>query len=202
MKVYLVIVIRRYGRQTCLVFFTRSSICPTQELENDWKKDWKMTYIPTLFSHLRHKVYLRRYGRPTCEVIFTHSSIYRTQAVQILFCIDKARKRSFTEVALHSVLEENAASAIDFEWEFYSPNKNIIYEQCICCVSHLFHWRFNPGTLRIARSAVRSVRKQTRVWFLNSFTEWGSLTIQTWHIAIQTLHQNCSLSVCATNHSN
>ena len=77
--------------------------------------------------------------------------------------IDKARKRSFTEVALNSVLEENAALAIDFEWEFYSPNKNI-YEQCICCVSQLFHRRFNPGTLRIARSAVRtlrSVRKQT-----------------------------------------
>ena len=123
-----------------------------------------MTYIPTLFSHLRHKVYLRRYGRPTCEVIFTRSSICRTQAVQILFCIDKARKRSFTEVALNSVLEENEASpsAIDFEWEFYSPNKNI-YEQCICRVSQLFHRRFNPGTLRIARSAVRtlrSVRKQ------------------------------------------
>ena len=32
------------------------------------------------------------------------------------------------------VLEENAASAIDFEWECYSPNKNI-YEQCTCCVS-------------------------------------------------------------------
>ena len=89
---------------------------------------WKMTYIPTLFSHLRHKVYLRRYGRPTWEVMFTRSSICRTQAVQILFCIDKARKSSFTEVALNSVLEENAASAIDFEWEFYSPNKNIIYE--------------------------------------------------------------------------
>ena len=123
-----------------------------------------MTYIPTLFSHLRHKVYLQRYGRPTCEMIFTRSSICRTQAVQILFCIDKARKHSFTEVALNSVLEENAASATDFEWEFYSPNKNI-YEQWICCVSQLlFHWRFNPGTLRIARSAVhtlRSVRKQT-----------------------------------------
>ena len=140
-----------------------------------------MTYIPTLFSHLRHKVYLRRYGRPTCAVIFTRSSICRTQAVQILICIDKARKRSFTEVALNSVLEENAASAIDFEWEFYSPNKNIC-EQCICCVSQLFHRRFNPGTLHIARSAVRtlrSVRKQTRVRFLNSFTEWGSLTIHT-----------------------
>ena len=138
-----------------------------------------MTYIPTQFSHLRHKVYLRRYGHPTCEVIFTRSSICRTQAVQILFCIDKARKRSFTEVALNSVLEENAASAIDFEWEFYSPNKNI-YEQCICCVSQLFHRRFNPGTLRIAHSAVRtfrSVRKQTRVRFFNSFTERGSLTI-------------------------
>ena len=99
--------------------------------------------------------------------------------MQILFCIDEARKRSFTEVALNSVLEENAASAIDFEWEFYSPNKNI-YEQCICCVSQLFHRRFNPGTLRIARSAVhtlRSVRKQTRVRFLNSCAEWGSLTI-------------------------
>ena len=61
-------------------------------------------------------------------------------------------KRSFTEhaeVALNSVLEENTASAIDFEWEFYPPNKNI-YEQCICCVSQLFHRRFNPGTLRIA----------------------------------------------------
>ena len=88
--------------------------------------------------------------------------------MQILFCIiDKARKRSFTEVALNSVLEENAASAIDFEWEFYSPNKNI-YKQCICCVSQLFHRRFNPGTLRIARSAVRtlrSVRKQTSAVF-------------------------------------
>ena len=76
-------------------------------------------------------------------------------------------------------LEENAASAIDFEWEFYSPNKNI-YEQCICCVSQLFNRRFNPGTLRIARSAVRtlrSVRKQTRVRFLNSCPERGSLTI-------------------------
>ena len=71
--------------------------------------------------------------------------------MQILFCINKARKRSFTEVALNSVcmLEENAASAIDFECEFYSPNNNI-YEQCICCVSPLFHRRFNPGTLRIA----------------------------------------------------
>ena len=100
--------------------------------------------------------------------------------MQTLFCIDKARKRSFTEVALNSVLEENAASAIDFEWEFYSPNNNI-YEQCICCVSQLFHRGFNPGTLRIARSAVhtlRSVRKQTRVRFLNSCPEWGSLTIR------------------------
>ena len=133
-----------------------------------------MTYIPTPFSHLRHKVYLRRYGRPTCAVIFTRSSICRTQAMQILFCIDKARKRSFTEVALNSVLEENAASAIDFEWEFYSPNKTFT-NLCICCVSQLFHRQFNPGTLRIARSAVRTVRKQTRVRFLNSFTEWGSL---------------------------
>ena len=57
--------------------------------------------------------------------------------MQILFCMDKARKRSFTKVALNSVLEENAASAIDFEWKFYSPNKiKNIYEQCICCVSH------------------------------------------------------------------
>ena len=95
-----------------------------------------MTYIPTLFSHLWHKVCLRRYGRPTCEVIFTRSSICRTQAVQILVCIDKARKRSFTEVALNSVLEENAASAIDFEWEFYSPNKNI-YEQCMVTCLHI-----------------------------------------------------------------
>ena len=87
----------------------------------------------------------------------SRSLICRTQVVQILFCIDKARKRSFTEVALNSVLEENAASAIDFEWEIYSPNKNI-YEQCICCVSQLFHRRFNPGTLRIARSAVRTLR--------------------------------------------
>ena len=31
------------------------------------------------------------------------------------------------------MLEENAASAIDFEWEFYSPNKNI-YEQYLLCV--------------------------------------------------------------------
>ena len=74
-----------------------------------------MTYIPTQFSHLRHKVYLQRYGRPTCAVIFTRSSICQTQVVQILFCIDKAYKRSFTEVALNSVLEENA---IDFAWEF------------------------------------------------------------------------------------
>ena len=89
---------------------------------------------------------------------------------------------------MNSVLEENAASAspghgIDFEWEFYSPNKNI-YEQCICCVSQLFHRRFNPGTLCIARSAVRtlrSVRKQTRVRFLNSCAEWGSLTIVIMH---------------------
>ena len=73
------------------------------------------------------------------------------------FCIDKARKHSFTEVALNSVLEENAASAIDFEWEFYSPNKNI-YELRIVYLlcSQLFHRRFNPGTLRIARSAVHT----------------------------------------------
>ena len=68
---------------------------------------WKITYIPTLFSHLRHTVYkLRRYGRPTCAMIFTRSSICRTQVVQILCCIDKAHKRSFTEVALNSVLED------------------------------------------------------------------------------------------------
>ena len=30
----------------------------------------------------------------------------------------------------------------------------------------------------------------------------SQVTAQTWHIDIQTLHQNCSLSVCATNHSN
>ena len=90
-------------------------------------------YFQILFSDLRNKVYLRRYGRPTCAVIFTRSLICWTQVVQILFCIDKARKRSFTEVALNSVLEENA---IDFAWEVYSPNKNI-YEQCICCVSQL-----------------------------------------------------------------
>ena len=30
----------------------------------------------------------------------------------------------------------------------------------------------------------------------------SSNSIQTWHIDIQTLHQNCYLSVCATNHSN
>ena len=73
-------------------------------------------YIHILFSHLRHKVYLRRrYGHPTCAVFFTRSSICRTQAAQILFCIYKARKRSFTEVVLNSVLEENA---IDFAWEF------------------------------------------------------------------------------------
>ena len=47
--------------------------------------------------------------------VFTRSSICWTQAAQILFCIDNARKRSFTEVALNSVLEENA---IDFAWEF------------------------------------------------------------------------------------
>ena len=76
-----------------------------------------MTYIPILFSHLRHKVYLRRYDRSTCAVIFTPSSncIKKTQVAQIHICIDNARKRSFTEVALNSVLEENA---IDFAWEF------------------------------------------------------------------------------------
>ena len=42
--------------------------------------------------------------------------------------------------------------------------------QCICCVSQLFHRRFNPGTLRIARSAVHTLRsvRNTRVRFLNS----------------------------------
>ena len=135
-------------------------------------------YIRMLFSHVRRKVYFRRYGRPACEVmvIVTRSSICRTQAVQILFCIDKARKRSLTEVALNIVLEENATSAIDFEWEFYSPNKNI-YEQCICCVSQFFHRRFNLGTLHVARRAVRTLRSVRKVRFLNSSAEWGSLTI-------------------------
>ena len=39
---------------------------------------------------------------------FTRSSIFH-------FCIGKACKRSFIEVALNSVSEENA---IDFAWEF------------------------------------------------------------------------------------
>ena len=51
-------------------------------------------------------------------MIFTRSLICRTKVVQILFCIDKARKRSFTEVALNSVLEEIQENAIDFAWEF------------------------------------------------------------------------------------
>ena len=74
-----------------------------------------------------------------CAVIF-HSlfNLSDSRAVQILFCIDKARKRSFTEVALNSLLEEKlAVSAIDFAWEFYSPNKNI-YEQCILLCFPIF----------------------------------------------------------------
>ena len=47
--------------------------------------------------------------------------------MQILFCIDKARQRSFTEVALNSVLEENAIDQIcmgillKFLPDIYSP---------------------------------------------------------------------------------
>ena len=37
-------------------------------------------------------------------VFFTQLLIYPTQKPHIPFCIDKARKRSFTEVALNSVL--------------------------------------------------------------------------------------------------
>ena len=82
--------------------------------------------------------------------------------MQILFCIDKARKRSFTEVALNSVLEENA---IDFAWSFILQIKTFTNSVFVAFPNY-FHRRFNPGTLRIARSAVRtlrSVRKQTRV---------------------------------------
>ena len=106
-----------------------------------------MTYIPTLFLHLRHKVYLRRYGRPTCAVIFY--SLFNLsdpgQAVQILFCIDKARKRSFTEVALNSVLEENAASAINFEWDFNSPT---IHVQIIILITFT-NSAFDTSVLRL-----------------------------------------------------
>ena len=45
-----------------------------------------------------------RYGRQTCVVIFHSLLIFPTQKPHIPFCIDKARKRSFTEVALNSVL--------------------------------------------------------------------------------------------------
>ena len=116
--------------------------------------------------------------------------------MQILFCIDKARTRSFTEVALNSVLEENAASAIDFEWEFYFPNKNI-YEQCICCfpiISSAVQSRHFAYC-----SAVRtlhSVRKQTRVRFLNSCPEWGSLTI---HYDYYKFKMQCVLCTLCAN---
>ena len=61
----------------------------------------------------------------------------RPKSRKSLFCIDKARKRSFTEVAFNSVLEENA---IDFAWEFcwnfcqiFILQFNLFYKRCICC---------------------------------------------------------------------
>ena len=63
-----------------------------------------MVYIRMLFSHVRRKVYFRRYGRQTRVMIFHSLLIFPTQEPHIPFCIDKARKRSFTEVALNSVL--------------------------------------------------------------------------------------------------
>ena len=47
-------------------------------------------------------------------------------------------------------------------------------------------------------------RPKSRIWALVAPLP-SQVTVQTWHIDIQTLHQNCSLSVCATiptNHSN
>ena len=75
-------------------------------------------HIRMLFSHVRGKVYFRRYGRQTCVMIFHSHLIFRTQEPHLPFCIDKAHKRSFTEVALNSVLEEIQENAIDFAWEF------------------------------------------------------------------------------------
>ena len=76
-----------------------------------------MTYIVhsyTVFTFATQSV-LTKIRPSNLRGDFTRSAICQTQVVQVLFCMDKARKRSFTEVALNSVLEENA---IDFAWEF------------------------------------------------------------------------------------
>ena len=152
-------------------------------------------YIHILFSHLRHEVYLRRNGRPTCTVFFTHSSICPTKASHILFCIDKARKRSFTEVALNSVLEENA---VDFAWEFCWNFFRIFILQLNFFTNGIFVVFPNyliGGSVQcnliaycgIARSAMRTLRsvcKKSSAWFLRSCTHWGALTIHRralWH---------------------
>ena len=114
-----------------------------------------------MFSHLRHKVYLRRYGRPTCAAFFTCSSICRIQAWQILFCIDKARKRSL----IHwSCIEQRVGWKcywFDFAWEFCWNFCQIFffffYKRCICCFSQLSHRRFSPVQFDCVLRAVQCV---------------------------------------------
>ena len=125
---------------------------------------WCTMYIHILISHLLQKVYLRRYGCPSRLVFFTRSSICPTQESHILFCIDKAHKRSFTKVALNSVLEENA---IDFAWEFcWNFCRIFILEfnfffflqtVYICCFSQLSHRRFSPVQFVCLLRAVQCV---------------------------------------------
>ena len=73
-----------------------------------------------------------------------------------------------------------------------------------------------PGCLVRDGKMLRCQARKSAPPFLKKFAQRGKgggggalvaplqsqVTVQTWHIDIQTLHQNCSLSVCATNHSN
>ena len=140
-----------------------------------------MVYIHILFSHLWHKVYLRRYGRLTCAMFFTPSSIFPIKISRTLFCIDKARKRSFTEVLLNSVLE----FAWEFCWNFcriFILQLNILrtvflllFQIISLVVQSSAIW-----LMRIAHSAIRtlcSVCKKTSAGFFRSCVNPRGFTI-------------------------
>ena len=110
---------------------------------------WKMMYSPYCFHICDTKsTYEDTAVQPAQRFFFTCSSICRTQASQILFCIDKGPTHSFTEVALNSVLEENA---IDFAWEvcwnfcrIFILQFNFFLQTVYLFFSQLSHRRFSP----------------------------------------------------------
>ena len=143
---------------------------------------------------------LRRYGRPTCEVIFTRSSIVGPKPCKSFFVLTKHVNAVSLKLHWTACWKKMRLRPLTLNGNFILQIKTFTNSVFV-----VFPNYFIGGSIQAlcvlrcsAVCTLCSVRKQTRVRFLNSCPEWGSLTI---HVALCHLNSSNSTNM-AHWHSN